>query len=87
MSSDLQGRYVLRFGEEVSLLVVDELMGELNKNFDDYELNELPMRDGLVLTLNSSFMVVKKVRDVCVQKHHVKKTSILLLRVINSLPC
>lgn len=87
VSSDLQGRYVLRFGEEVSLLVVDELMEELSRNFDDYELNEPPVRDGLLLTLNSSFVVVKKVRDVCVQKYHVKRTSILLMRVINSLPC
>ena len=116
VSSDLSGKFVIRFGQEVSLVVVDELgrfavpilsghLGgandlareiaglldelaeELARSFDDYELNEAPTRDGLMLTVNGSFEVVRRIRDMCVSKYCLKRSSVLLLRVMNSLVC
>ena len=87
VSSDLSGKFVIRFGQEVSLVVVDELAEELARSFDDYELNEAPTRDGLMLTVNGSFEVVRRIRDMCVSKYCLKKSSVLLLRVMNSPVC
>lgn len=87
VSSDLSGKFVIRFGQEVSLVVVDELAEELARSFDDYELNEAPTRDGLMLTVNGSFEVVRRIRDMCVSKYCLKRSSVLLLRVMNSLVC
>lgn len=87
VSSDLSGKFVIRFGQEVSLVVVDELAEELARSFDDYELNEAPTRDGLMLTVNGSFEVVRRIRDMCVSKYCLKRSSVLLLRVMNSPVC